>query len=79
MLKLNLLGELKKKQEKATNTGYTFMPAKLTHGKFAASQRTGEFAGTSSIAYRCTPSRKTTTKRAIFSRNRDTENSTIGK
>ena len=34
------------------NNGYPSMPATHTHGKFTASQRTGEFAGTSSIARR---------------------------
>ena len=34
------------------NNGYSSMPASPAHGKFTASQRSGEFAGTSSIANR---------------------------
>ena len=44
--------KLNEKLKPAYNNGYSSMPARLAHGKFAASQRTGEFAGTSSIAFR---------------------------
>jgi hypothetical protein len=40
------------KKMASPNTGYASMPASLSRGKFALSQRTGEFAGTSSIANR---------------------------
>jgi len=38
---------LERKINTVPNTGYSSMPARLAHGKFAASQRTGEFAVTS--------------------------------